>query len=300
MSARRLSTARQKRTLQAGLPDASDAPDIPDTYGTRALDSFLENYQRVNIQEACDESKKAFDLQKLVVWANSAGKWERVAVPDRWRIEPRSICRAVVTKVFGLSAEQYEAMRDVLDDNRSTDRMGIYRRKDQPDAYAIVLRLPNRDKYENLKTKVGLTGAVTAGAALGVFGKSVNLRNRDRWFDAYKKTLFNVSRLHDLVSETSQKLPDLNLTNALQVVFEWEKNDFFDKKENKFNELVIRGREVLPQLTIAQAIQAGNLRQYGQLADYLSSDQNTLNSEIRQVAAETVNQAVTVNDENLM
>lgn len=252
MSARRRSSVHlrtQPRTWQAGNEGDSD----PDTYGTRALHSFLKRYRRVNIAEACEKSKINFDLKKLVVWANSTGRWERVATPDPWRNEHRkehrSICRAVVTKVFGLSAEQYEAMRDIFDDDQSTDLMGIYQHHDEPDRYAIVLRLPHRDKHKGLKTGLELTGATATGAILGLLAPSavglVRNREKEKWFDAFQKYVFNALYLRERLSSNghnetyrSLKLPSPDVEKNLDVfvhngvdsmvraVFDWEQDQY--------------------------------------------------------------------------
>jgi hypothetical protein len=101
----------------------------------------------------------------------------------------------VVTKVFGLSSEQYEAMRDVFDDVNSPDPMGIYQLTADPSKYAIVLRLPERDKYAALK----MGGTAGAGVFVGVLGKMAHERwkdEREKWFEAYKKFLLHSERLH--------------------------------------------------------------------------------------------------------
>lgn len=121
------------RTSQAGEEDDEvDAEALTtwsDPYGSKALGAFLKHYQRISIADACQQTKEEFDLSDLTVWVNRTGKWGQVKANNQWRKAKRSICRAVVTEVFGLSAEQYEAMRDALDDHESTDPMGIYQHK---------------------------------------------------------------------------------------------------------------------------------------------------------------------------
>jgi len=147
----------------------------PDPYGSKALRTSLQGYQRVSIQTACNETAETpADLQKLMVWANRAGRWERIDASIQFRKSKASICREVVTKVFGLSGVQYDAIRDALDDVESGDLMGIYRHESIPDQYAIVLRLPLSSKYSNLKMSA-LAGAGILVGATGMWAKNKGL-----------------------------------------------------------------------------------------------------------------------------
>jgi hypothetical protein len=230
----------------------------------KALSLFLEGYTRKSIDDACAATQGGVDVENLTVWANRTGKWEKLVVPSSLDVEKQtrwsnraskwgkvdavpkewnpegSLCREVVTKVFGLSSEQYEAMRDVFDDVNSPDPMGIYQLNQDPSKYAIVLRLPQRDKYAALK----IGGTAGAGVIVGVLGKMAHERwkdEREKWFEAYKKFLLHSERLH-ITSQDLEKrqniqererpvdvkpLPDKIKNN----IFEWQYCELFPKEE---------------------------------------------------------------------
>jgi hypothetical protein len=201
-----------------------------DTYGSKALSLFLKDYKRLRIEDACAATQGGLDVENLTVWANRTGKWEQVALPKQWK-PTQSLCREVVTKVFGLSGEQYEAMRDVFDDRVSPDPMGIYQLTEDPSKFAIVLRLPQRDKYAALK----IGGTVGAGVLVGVLGKMAHgsrKEQKEKWFEAYQKFLFNVQRLYDTLPKLETKLgitdlrPNLHFENPSdelkKIMFDWE------------------------------------------------------------------------------
>jgi hypothetical protein len=237
-----------------------------DTYGSKALSLFLEGYTRLSIEDACAATQDGLDVENLTVWANRTGKWEKLvipssleaenqtvwskqtgkwgkveAVPKEWNPEwnpEGSLCREVVTKVFGLSGEQYEAMRDVFDDINSPDPMGIYRLNKDPRKYAIVLRLPQRDKYAALK----IGGTAGAGVLVGVLGKTAHESSKDqseKWFDAYKKFLLHSERLHITLQDLEQlqnisRPPDLEsqyppTEKMKNNIFEWQYCQLFAK-----------------------------------------------------------------------
>jgi len=96
-----------------------------DPYGTLALRNFLNGYRRITVQDACEEGK--IDHQQLDVWVNREGTWAQDRnVSKMWgKRGKQSLCRDLVTGLFGLSHDQYEAMRDGLDDTRFTGLMGF-------------------------------------------------------------------------------------------------------------------------------------------------------------------------------
>jgi hypothetical protein len=52
-----------------------------DTYGSKSLPLFLEDYTRLSIEDACAATQSGLDVEDLTVWANRTGKWEQVEVP---------------------------------------------------------------------------------------------------------------------------------------------------------------------------------------------------------------------------
>jgi hypothetical protein len=170
----------------------------------------------------------------------------------------------VVTKVFGLRSEQYEAMRDALDDVGSNDRMGIYQHKGNPQQYVIVLRLPNRDKFETLE--LGATAG--AGVGLGVLGKMLTNQGvwnaqRDTWFEVVKNFMLysqafeqNFTELKNMLfkeeemKELENELP-INgsqvLLNLKSQIFAWEFNNFSGASEDKYREIA---RRITPSLNL--------------------------------------------------
>lgn len=242
----------KRRTIQGGV----------DTYGSKALSLFLEGYTRLSIEDACAATQDGLDVENLTVWANRTGKWEKLvipssleaenqtvwskqtgkwgkveAVPKEWNPEG-SLCREVVTKVFGLSGEQYEAMRDVFDDINSPDPMGIYRLNKDPRKYAIVLRLPQRDKYAALK----IGGTAGAGVLVGVLGKMAHESWKDqseKWFDAYQKFLLHSERLY-ITLQDLERLQNISRPPELKsqypptekmkkIIFDWQYCQLFAK-----------------------------------------------------------------------
>jgi hypothetical protein len=226
-----------------------DSAEELDSYGSKALALFLNKYRRISVADACMQTQDGLKSENLTVWANRTGQWEIVPVPKEWNKTPtRSLCREVVTEVFGLSDEQYEAIRDALDDVGSNDRMGIYRHKGNPQEYAIVLRLPNRDKFETLK----LGAMAGAGIGLGVLGKMFSNQGaqRDTWFEAVKNFMLysqafeqNYSELKDMLLTEEEKMelvkwipdPPQVVTEALKSkIFAWEYNNFSGASEDKY------------------------------------------------------------------
>jgi hypothetical protein len=225
-----------------------------DSYGSKALALFLNKYRRISVADACMQTQDGLKSENLTVWANRTGQWEIVPVPKEWNKTPtRSLCREVVTEVFGLSDEQYEAIRDALDDVGSNDRMGIYRHKGNPQEYAIVLRLPNRDKFETLK--LGATAG--AGIGLGVLGKMLSNQGvwnaqRDTWFEAFKNFMMysqafeqNYTELKNMIfTEEEQEelvkwIPDPRVVTPelKSKIFAWEYNNFSGASEDKYQDI---------------------------------------------------------------
>jgi hypothetical protein len=148
----------KKRTRQGGGDD---------THGSKALRTFLKDYERLAIQDACAQGR--VDPTNLKVWANRSGVWRPVDLPAFWgRKSEQSLCRELIMRTFGLTGAQYEAMRDGFDDVESTDAIGVYRQKKDRNQYAIVLRLP-ANAPDNKWLYTGAAG--TGGVVLGALGK---------------------------------------------------------------------------------------------------------------------------------
>jgi hypothetical protein len=128
-----------------------------DPYGNAAMNAFLKGYQRITCAEACGLGD--VDLDRVTVWFRRAAKWERHQADDllKGQDSRASICRALVTRLYGWTPWQYDALRDTFDDASSEDVMGIYanRRGD----YAIVGRLPVSDRL--VRGAIGIGGIMT-------------------------------------------------------------------------------------------------------------------------------------------
>ena len=214
--------SRRRRTVQG-------AADTVDTFGSKAIAKFLEGYTRLSIEDACKATPLGLDKENLTVWVNRAGKWEDVPTPKQWK-PTQLLCREVVTKIFGLSSEQYEAMRDVFDDLDSPDLMGVYRQNEDREKYAIVIRLPERDKYGTLKVG-GTAGAGVLAGVLGTMGYEKWKDEKEKWFEAYKnfllyhehfrKSLGQLESELDLLQDRPLKVPELT-PELKSFIFDWE------------------------------------------------------------------------------
>jgi hypothetical protein len=156
-----------------------------DPYGNAAMNAFLKGYQRITCAEACERGD--VDLRHVTVWFRRAKKWEQHRAVDLLKGQDvkQSICRALVTRLYGWTPWQYESLRDTFDDASSKDVMGIYanRRGD----YAIVGRLPVSDRL--VRSAIGIGGIVT-----GVGG--MLLKEHLPSADAEKKELANSRKLN--------------------------------------------------------------------------------------------------------
>jgi hypothetical protein len=156
-----------------------------DPYGNAAMNAFLKGYQRITCAEACGLGD--VDLRHVTVWFKRAAKWERHQADDLLKGQDlrQSICRALVTRLYGWTPWQYDSLRDTFDDASSKDVMGIYatRRGD----YAIVGRLPVSDRL--VRSAIGIGGIMT-----GVGGMA--LKDYLSSDDAEKKELANSAMLN--------------------------------------------------------------------------------------------------------
>ena len=153
------------------------------------LPGFLEGYEHIKIQDACEEGPIGPD--DLSVWVNRTGEWTQLDVHRLWgkRRGDESLCRRLVTGLLGLSAKQYESMKDAFEDPDGSERIGIYRNDEMK--YVIVVRMPADNK--------ALLGASAAAigvgsAALGFFSRGgVSVTTEAKWVDAVDNFIRDVN-----------------------------------------------------------------------------------------------------------
>ena len=145
-------------------------PRRPPAPSEDGLPYFLQGYEPVGIHETCEADPIGPD--QLAVWVNRTGEWEQLDVDDLWgrNRKTESLCRHLVTNLLGMTAAQYESMKDAFDEPDASERIGIYRmEEDDVMNYAIVVRMVPRD-YKSL-LKAGVAGATAAlgGGALAYY-----------------------------------------------------------------------------------------------------------------------------------
>jgi len=127
---------------------------------------FLQGYEPVSIKKTCEADPIGPD--QLAVWVNRTGEWEQMDVDLLWegKRDTESLCRRLVTNLLGMSAAQYESMKDAFEHAGTSERIGIYRKEEDGIMnYVIVVRMVPRD-YKSL-LKAGAAGAAGATAAVG-------------------------------------------------------------------------------------------------------------------------------------
>lgn len=155
--------------------------------GTSELFRYLENYDRITLDDACRIGIGARDL--VGVWAKERGKWRQLTKAEQTlklkkfqqstpygisQSTPRSqsACRSIITNFFGLNSYQYAKIRDSFEGAGRDGWAGIYRAKKGyagGPQFAIVVELPTY--WQEVGVGTGLTAAVLAGAGLRhVFG----------------------------------------------------------------------------------------------------------------------------------
>jgi hypothetical protein len=127
------------------------------------LPYFLQGYEPVGIKETCASDPIGPD--QLAVWVNRTGEWEEMDVDRLWKGKrgTESLCRHLVTNLLGMTAAQYDSMKDAFDQPDTSERIGIYRMEEGGVMnYVIVVRMVPRD-YKAL-LQAGAAGATAAGA----------------------------------------------------------------------------------------------------------------------------------------
>jgi hypothetical protein len=176
-------TKHFKRSAVGGQDDSfGNAEMKDDPYGNVEMNTFLSEYNRITFTDACKLG--VVDLGRVTVWIKRATKWEQHQAADllKGQNSRQSICRALVTRLYGWTHAQYESLRDAFDDTSSKDVMGIYA-NGQGD-YAIVGRLPVSDRF--VRGAIGLGGLAT-GMATGMGGM---------WFKNHQSST-DVSKLQE-------------------------------------------------------------------------------------------------------
>lgn len=223
---------RTSRTSQS----KSVAGAEPDPNGSKALGVFLEGFRRITIEDAC--RRGPIDLANVTVWTKHSGPWQQRPASTLKKGKPsQSVCRSLVTGLYGWSDAQYEALRDVFDDEESADLMGIY--TNDQGQYAVVGRLPVHDRWVQ-----GGIGA--AGLATGVLGKWAVDRlkpSKQKWIEAHQKLLGLYKQLewfdHKLthLKNCSFAFHVESNVNALNKWNDYELNALLDKGYEKVNKL---------------------------------------------------------------
>lgn len=151
---------------------------------TFKLYNCLKNYHRLSIEDAC---KNIIGPGSTVgIWVNEQDTWEYLNMDtsaqklSQLNKDSGSICRNIITQVFGLSEEQYRTMRVSFDDPNSGSWEGIYKRNENyhtDPLFIIVVYLPS---YSNIFSR-GLSHlqGLWRGAA-ETFGLSSRLDVEDR------------------------------------------------------------------------------------------------------------------------
>jgi hypothetical protein len=186
-----------KRSLPFWTVGETLGPNLtPDPYGNKAMAASLEGYERITREDAC--KRGPVDLKRVTVWTKRGGKWERRRAVDVLGRKPRqSICRALVTALYGWTNAQYEEVRDAFDDVFSNDVMGIYANLDGD--YAVVGRLPASN------SKTALASAAVGGALTGLAAKWGYDKMQNENIAWYRQYLLKAHRLRDaLFSEETE------------------------------------------------------------------------------------------------
>lgn len=160
-----------------------------------SLLDFLQGYEPVGIEETCDADPIGPD--QLAVWVNRTGAWEQMDVDTLWKGkgETESLCRHLVMNLLGMSAAQYESMRDAFEDPTALERIGIYRKEENEILYyVIVVRLLPLD-YRLL---LG-TGAAAAIAAGGLAYHHMSKPKEEGWWEWALKKKGNAGVITDAI-----------------------------------------------------------------------------------------------------
>lgn len=116
--------------------------------GEETLPEFLKGYKHERLQDVCEADPIRPD--QLAVWVNRTGVWTQMDVQQLWkrRGENESLCRSLVTGLLGMSAAQYESMKDAFETPDSSERIGVYSKlnKNKEITYAVVVRMPKDNR----------------------------------------------------------------------------------------------------------------------------------------------------------
>jgi len=227
---------RQEKTEFDSARSPFDKNSQRDPYGNEAMASFLEGYERITSEKACQRGP--IDLKRVTVWSKRGKKWEPRRAVDLLRRKPRqSICRALVTGLYGWTNAQYEQVRDAFDDSLSNDVMGIYANRDGD--YAIVGRLP----LYTSKTALGAAGV--GGALVGLAAKWGYDKKKNASIAWYRRYSLKVHRLRDvLYTEELQRLNNDQVVRGSREQIERMRGNPHDAQETfELLELISRRRE---------------------------------------------------------
>jgi hypothetical protein len=185
-----------KRSAVGGTDD--------DPYGNAEMNKFLRGYKRITCADACKLGNVA--LGRVTVWIKRDKKWEHHRAVDllKGQDASQSICRALVTRLYGWTPWQYEALRDTFDDASSKDVMGIYA-NEELGRFAIVGRLPVPDRL--VRGAIGIGGIMTGVGGM-LLKDYLSLTNDDA------EKLANDARQE----EKKERILDLQLTLVHQLL----------------------------------------------------------------------------------
>lgn len=149
-----------------------------DRDGSAALFEFLKDYDRITI-EGCDAVKQ----RDLVIWVNRRGVWEPLGSDSKemrrlWRNKTHSVCKSLLTDLFGFTNAQYEEVKTSFTNVLWRDWVGLYKHRDAS-SFAIVVRLPKSKRIEILEKAGWFAGGATVGVGAALFHKPQVVRVMD-------------------------------------------------------------------------------------------------------------------------
>jgi hypothetical protein len=158
--------------------------------GTDTLFDYLKDYKRLKLKDAC---KKFVDLETvdISIWVNQNGRWRHDTDAERrfQRLEfkNKSVCESIVTRLYGLSREEYEKIRNSFDQEMWKSWAGIYQAIDDnhESNFALVVELPAKEAKIGAGGAAGLAG--TAGLIVGIAGTHLKNKLDSQAEDAHLK-----------------------------------------------------------------------------------------------------------------
>jgi hypothetical protein len=189
--------------------------------GAADLFKILQNYQRITLTEACGHLVKEGDLS-IGIWVNKQGKWWHDTKAEQKLAQLKfqsntSVCKSIVTQLYGLSTSEYQKIRVQFDDQLSESWAGVYEARDERQPkFLLVVRLPEKiDKLRFSDSRfgsaaraggVGAAGVLTGAAIVGLAAKNVvsEQKRANREQLEAKKTELAARHSEELASTTDR------------------------------------------------------------------------------------------------